>query len=92
MGCLPSELCERLTVSEFEEAKAYLAEEPLDPAVMSALAEILASLANGAMLRKDKQMWKVGDFLPQRWVEQQPEVESAPSPMDFMAALRARRG
>ena len=92
LGCLPSELCERLTVSEFEEAKAYMAEEPLDPALMSALAEMLASLANGAMVRKDKQMWKASDFLPQRWMPEAPEPEATPSPMDFIAALRAKRG
>lgn len=78
-------------MSEFEEAKAYLAEEPIDPALMAALAEILAGLANGALVRKDKQIWKASDYMPQRWVAEEPEPEAAPSPMDFIEALRAKR-
>lgn len=89
LGRLPSELCDALTAAEFFEAQAYLREEPLDPALLSALAEMLAALANGALQRKDKAVWSAADFLPRRWVAEDKPAE--PDPMAFAAALRANR-
>lgn len=93
LGCLPSELGGRITAAEFAEAEAYLREEPLDPALLGALAEMLAAAANGPLSRKDKRQWKAADFLPERWKpEAQAPAEHAPaSAVDFVAGLRAQR-
>lgn len=72
------------------EAQAYLAEEPIDPAMLAALAEMLAAMANGPLHRKDKRTWKAADFMPDRW-QPEKQQEEQPSPMQFMAGFKARR-
>lgn len=93
LGCLPSELGGRITAAEFAEAEAYLREEPLDPALLWALAEMLASAANGPLTRKDKRAWKAADFHPERWLADPPpgQPAAAATPMDWLSGLRAQR-
>jgi hypothetical protein len=84
---LPSELG-HLSAAEFFEAQAYLAEEPLDPALLAALAEMLAAVANGPLQRQDKRLWSAADFLPRRW---QP-AEPPPPPPDLRAFVAGVKG
>lgn len=74
MGCTVSELGERITAEEFSEACVYLREEPLDPALLAALAEMLAALANGPLSRRDKQLWTAADFMLPRWQAADPQA------------------
>ena len=82
-----------MSAAEFFEAQTYLAEEPLDPGLLAALAEMLAALANGALQRKDKAVWRAADFLPERWRPAPPPgvpaANAEPSPIDFLAGLKA---
>lgn len=64
MGCTLSELGERMSMEEFGDACAYLESEPIEPALVRALAEILAATANGPLTRKDKRLWSSEDFMP----------------------------
>ena len=91
LGCLPSELGERITVAEFAEANAYLREEPLDVGMLAALGEMLAALANGPLTRKDKRNWSAADFMPERWQAEPDAPPAEPSALDFVAGLQAKQ-
>lgn len=94
MGCTVSELGERLSAEEFTEACVYLREEPLDPALLAALAELLAALANGALSKPDKSFWTSGEFLGSRWqTSAQPSEAADPATSSPTAAqLRSMFG
>jgi len=92
LGCTVSELGARISAEEFTEACVYLREEPLDPALLSALAEMLAALANGPLTKRDKTLWSAADFLATRWQlpqQDQAEAQTAASSGPTAAQMRA---
>lgn len=56
-----------MTQPEFAEAVAYLHEEPLDPAMLDAIATHLAATANGPLVKRDKTPFTAADFAAPRW-------------------------
>jgi hypothetical protein len=88
-------LGERISAEEFLEACVYLREEPLDPALLQALAEVLAALANGALSKQDKTLWTALDFLAPRWAaadaQPVPATQSTPTAGDLRALFDRMR-
>lgn len=80
-----------MSLAEFAQACAYLDSEPLDPALLDALAMMLASAANGALTRKDKRLWTARDFVQDRWpkpTKQEPQSTSLQDLQDFLSGKR----
>jgi hypothetical protein len=89
IGCTVKELGVRMDSEEFGWWLAYRSVQPFGPmALMPALAELLAAIANGPGTRKDKRGWRPDDFIDRnRWKPAESAAVKSKGPS--LAAIKA---
>lgn len=86
LHCTLEELGGRMSSEEFGLWLTFQEEEPIGPAAMlPALCELLAALANGPLQPpKNRKVWNSADFMGARWQSRAPVAPPQPTLQDVV--------